>query len=607
MHRTAPLWTSLLCLLATHTASAQTQTSQSLWHDGQRRTYLVRHPRTPPPGPRPVWLLLHGAGQTGARLARLLPCDEIADRHGVILLYPDALDGQWNDGRGVDRSGDTAITAHDDVGFLDRLLDHATRRLNADPQRIYATGVSNGGLMTFRYAIESGERLAAAAAIVANLPEPLALAQPRAPLPILIMNGTDDPFVPHQGGTSQRHPRAGRVLSTHDTLDFWVRNNGGAASTRLEDLPDLHTDDHSNVQRTTVQTGSGLPVVLYEVQGGGHTIPSTDPGRDLPRLFGHRNRDIDAIETIWAFLHGDPPPPAPVALPRRASLDGYRSGSLDHDGRRRTFSLRLPTSTSPASPPPVVIVLHGGMEGVGVDVARLTGLGEACAREEFVAIYPDGIDGQWNDGRGVSLREGVDVTQVDDVGFVAALIDRVVPLLNGDPRRVYLLGISNGSMLAHRCGVEIGERLAAIATVIGHIPEQVARHAPAHPLPVLILSGTEDTFMPFDGGQAIAGDRPVGAVRSAVATAEFWANANGGVTARRTEQLPDLDPRDRTRTLRTELDTASGAPVVLYAVHGGGHYLHGDDTQELPRVFGRKSRDLDGPQVILTWLRSRTR
>ena len=117
------------------------------------------------------------------------------------------------------------------------------------------------------------------------------------------MNGTEDNRVPYDGGpTGHPEPLGGPVLSAYDTVDYFVANNGGAVEVTDELLPNPNRRDRSRVRRVEVRTPTGAPVVLYEIQGGGHQIPSTAPGPDFAQELGPRNRDLEGIEEVWAFL-----------------------------------------------------------------------------------------------------------------------------------------------------------------------------------------------------------------------------------------------------------------------------------------------------------------
>jgi len=143
-------------------------------------------------------------------------------------------------------------------------------------------------------------------------------------------------------------------------------------------------------------------------------------------------------------------------------------------GTERTYRVHLPPSLKRVDKPPLLIVLHGG-GGSGKQMERMT-LGKfntLADREGFIVVYPDALGRHWNDGRGLrryfSQREGV-----DDVGFIAALIDHFLRELNVDRKRIYVAGMSNGAMMCCRLASELSERVAAVAAVAGAMPSRVS-------------------------------------------------------------------------------------------------------------------------------------
>jgi len=280
--------------------------------DGRARGYAVYAPDSLGPS-APLVFLLHGGGGSVARtwdqeVGR--SWRRLADAHGFLLVLPqgradpgDPEAHHWNDCRTGIADPDAASTL-DDVGFVGALVAALEGRYGVDPERVYATGASNGGMMSYRLAFELGDRLAAIAAVIANLPEPSECKAPTASLPVLIMNGTDDPLMPFEGGcVASRRCDRGRVASTQATVAFWVNLNGASSPPRVEALPDRERRDGSTVTRLTYPHVAGPEVVLYRVDGGGHTVPGDARIPFVQRLVvGGKNRDIDGPEEIWRFF-----------------------------------------------------------------------------------------------------------------------------------------------------------------------------------------------------------------------------------------------------------------------------------------------------------------
>lgn len=274
------------------------------------------------------------------------------------------------------------------------------------------------------------------------------------------------------------------------------------------------------------------------------------------------------------------------------------SGVLIHGGLRRDYIVHVGISCHSKVPAPLVIVLHGG-GGTGEGMVKLTGFNTIADREGFVVVYPNGIDRHWNDGRGVEWYRA-HTQDVDDVGFISALIDELSQKLNIDANRVYATGISNGGMMSYRLGCELSDRTAAIASVAASLAvNKVKEWSPSRPMPVLIIAGTADPLVPWDGGDVRFGERTFGTVVSVPDTVKFWVEKNGCVTRLAARRLPDSDPADGTAVRREAYSGCrGGAEVVLYAVEGGGHTWPGG-LQYLPeKMIGKTSREFNASEVI---------
>lgn len=270
-------------------------------HDGRERTYRILQSDEPAASPALV-LGLHGGGGDGDQFCSLGGgVSELIEERGFLMVCPDAVEGHWNDGREID-----TYQAHrehvDDVGFLVALIERVTAEYGADPGRVYVTGASNGGMMTYRMACAAPESISAAATLIANMPADLDCNPPE-PTPILIINGTHDPLMPFAGGSVTFLRREmGTVLSTHATVEFWAASNGCEAGPIQEAVADRVARDGSIIiRRAYAECDQGARVVLYEVQGGGHTVPGGQ--QYAPRwLIGTVNRDLHAGRLVWDFF-----------------------------------------------------------------------------------------------------------------------------------------------------------------------------------------------------------------------------------------------------------------------------------------------------------------
>jgi polyhydroxybutyrate depolymerase len=272
-------------------------------HSNLKREYVLVTPvDLEPDKSYPLVLTLHGGGGNGERMCALKRgIQELAGQEDFFVVCPSGIEKHWNDGREIDQWRAHAEDI-DDVGFLLHLVTDLIERYPVDASQIFVTGVSNGGKMSLRLACEADELFRAAAAVIASLPADL-VCEPSGPISILIMNGTDDPLVPWDGGQVTAFNRElGKAVSTPDTVAFWVRHNECESDPIREDVADLVKSDKSSIQVERYnQCNRGTNVVLYTVFGGGHTWPGGP--QYLPEfLIGRTNRDMHAGEAIWEFF-----------------------------------------------------------------------------------------------------------------------------------------------------------------------------------------------------------------------------------------------------------------------------------------------------------------
>lgn len=285
--------------------------TETLEHDEIAREYLLYVP-TAKPAPeerRPLLLVLHGGGGTARAMVHLTygRFNQLADEHGFYVVYPQGIDKSWNDGR---PDVDTAAHARgiDDVGFLESLIDHVQASYPIDPQRVFSTGISNGGLMSLRLGCALPYRIRAIAPVTASLPPSVRDAcRTDGAVGLALINGTDDPLVPYDGGQIRVFGKnRGTVLSTQETISFWVSRNRCDRSVNVQEWVGVVRDDGTRVRRIGYSgCRDGADVVLFRVDGGGHTWPG---GHQYlgEWLVGRTSRDINACDEIWSFFAAFP-------------------------------------------------------------------------------------------------------------------------------------------------------------------------------------------------------------------------------------------------------------------------------------------------------------
>ncbi len=277
---------------------------------------------------------------------------------------------------------------------------------------------------------------------------------------------------------------------------------------------------------------------------------------------------------------------------------GTIEASLDVGGRSRSYLVHFPPGHDKARSWPLIVSLHGH-GGQGVHQEELTSMSSLSDDEGVVVAYPNGIDRSWNDDRSVTSASD---DGVDDVGFIRALIDKLVAEEGVDPRRVYVAGTSNGGVMSFRLACELSDKIAAFSPVIGLMPENAKDTCkPTRPMPMMMFVGTKDPLVPYEGGGVgYGGGR--GDVMSADATREWWANANGCTSMVGPETIdPEKDETVAKKTTHTSCK--NDADVIVFAFENAGHTWP-SGPQYAPKVaIGRVSNDVDATKEMWRFFR----
>jgi polyhydroxybutyrate depolymerase len=259
--------------------------------------------------PTPLIIAFHGGGGNPESMIRLSGLNEKSEEAGFIVAYP------YGSGRNPDRGltfngGDCCGYAQrrgvDDVAFVRALLDDLERAANVDPNRVFATGLSNGGIMTYYVASELSERIAAIAPIAG--PMMTDSCDPKRPVPVMHFHGTGDELAPFNGGRGKGSPGVPAFLrpefnSVEYSIQNWINANGCDSEPKVEQLPDK-ADDGMRVTRKVWGGGkNGAEVVLIEIQNGGHTWPGQKP---ISAILGESTMDISANDLMWDFFQKHP-------------------------------------------------------------------------------------------------------------------------------------------------------------------------------------------------------------------------------------------------------------------------------------------------------------
>jgi polyhydroxybutyrate depolymerase len=294
----------LLCLLLAFAGCGGSVSIHNAGHDvtqtldvgGLTRSYILHLPPSTAGAPLPLALAFHGGGDTAADMEPLTRFNELADKEGFLVAYPQGLDNRWADAR-----DGAPPTNDDDVGFVRALLDDLKRRIAYDPTRVYATGISIGGFFVARLGCEAADRIAAIGVVAATMAAPeAARCAPARHISVVTMHGTDDTIIPATGDAT-----GDAILSVADAARTWTQVDGCVTQHDVAYEPDI-ADDGTRVRRETYPgCADGSAVEFYIIEGGGHTWPG-GPSYTTGAITQRSTRDIDATAVLWRFFQAHP-------------------------------------------------------------------------------------------------------------------------------------------------------------------------------------------------------------------------------------------------------------------------------------------------------------
>jgi polyhydroxybutyrate depolymerase len=273
--------------------------------DDRSRSYRIHIPESyDSEKPTPIVLIFHGSSMNAKSIAKFSGMNEKSDEAGFIAVYPNGTGTRelfltFNAGEELDPSVDRP----DDVKFTAQLLDDLAGRVNVDKKRVFAAGLSSGGMMCYRLAAELPGRLAAIAPIAGTMAVPMP--EHAEPISVIHFHGTDDAIVPY-GGPDDRTPESVRFRSVDDSIRLWTAANDCHSNpTSAEEMD--RVDDGTRVTRVTFGPGKGgAEVVVYAIEGGGHTWPGHDTL--LKKTLGRSTHEISANDLMWDFFCKHPLP-----------------------------------------------------------------------------------------------------------------------------------------------------------------------------------------------------------------------------------------------------------------------------------------------------------
>ncbi|MBI3411802.1 MAG: prolyl oligopeptidase family serine peptidase [Planctomycetes bacterium] len=270
---------------------------------GVQRSFIVHVPATyDPRKPTPLVLALHGATMTASLMESFTGLNKKADEAGFIVVYPNGtgpgnLFLTWNSGGFAPA---LAKKKPDDVAFIAKVLDDVEKVVNVDKKRVFACGLSNGGMMCYRLAAELSDRIAAIASVAGTIA--IEKPEPKRAVPVLHFHGTEDKLVPYSG-PDKKVAAVMKFAGVEDSINAWVKLDGCDTEPKISVLS-ASTDKHEVTRKVYSGGKDGAEVVLYVVEGGGHTWPGRPFGGG--NLLGAYTLNINANDLIWEFFERHP-------------------------------------------------------------------------------------------------------------------------------------------------------------------------------------------------------------------------------------------------------------------------------------------------------------
>ena len=279
----------LFFVVFTFSSFAQQTINASITHDGIQRNYILYIPEIYD-GDTAVPLILnfHGFGSNAAQQMFYGDFRDIADTEGFLLVHPEGTTFIGNQFWNVGFPGISSTI--DDVGFTEALIDELATLYTIDLDRVYATGMSNGGFMSFLLACQLSEKIAAVASVTGSMTQDtFDDCNAQRPTPVLQIHGTEDDVVLYNGNTLS--------IPIPDVISYWVDHNNCDTTPTTTTLPDIDPSDGSTIEHSVYEDGdNGVTTEHMKVIGGGHTWPGS-----VLNTAG-TNQDIDASMEIWLFF-----------------------------------------------------------------------------------------------------------------------------------------------------------------------------------------------------------------------------------------------------------------------------------------------------------------
>lgn len=282
---------------------------ESLLFDGEKRTYIIDLPVMYDSTVKyPLVLVFHGGGGNADHIREVTQFSQHAEEEGFIVVYPDGsgrFDRRfltWNCGFCCGYALENNV---DDIGFIRALIQYLTDEYSINESRIYATGFSNGGIMSYYAGAELSDVIAAIAPVAAQIGGQASeqekiwrIPKPDEPVSVLSINGMNDSRVPYDGGRPKDNDTAVYSwMSTNESISFWVNAN------QCNSFPQRNISDSGNIITDTYAGGINNTMVrLISIVNGTHMWPGSHVNTQENSVM----QELDATEVIWKYFDQHP-------------------------------------------------------------------------------------------------------------------------------------------------------------------------------------------------------------------------------------------------------------------------------------------------------------
>jgi polyhydroxybutyrate depolymerase len=242
---------------------------------------------------------------------------------------------------------------------------------------------------------------------------------------------------------------------------------------------------------------------------------------------------------------------------------------------------------------PLLFAIHGG-GGTSAGAISLANFNTLSESEKFIVVYPQGISNNWNDGRPTLPNQ----QGVNDVNFFRTMIANLSATYSINPKRIFATGLSNGGFMSSRLGAELGDKIAAFASVAASVEKTTIYNniAPNNGISAMYIQGTLDPLVPFLGGVMTAGSG--GTIASHVEAVAKWGTANGCSTSAVVTNIPDIAADGTTAVRRDYNGGINGSSVVSIIIQNGGHTWPQGAAYLSEAIIGKTCQDFNGIQTV---------